>query len=188
MTYTKLKTDSEQPTGLISYCKNCSWEGESETNDKSIYKRNYQEDFIANKIITNKYTIFDVTLPRVDYECTNENCITKKKIPKDVSFMVDNIPADIDEPEFLKIFNDDLSKGNLTEVIRIRLTSALLICKDKQTKKDLSKSYNKIYKGESLNSKEYTKPNNEVLYLKYDNINMRYLYICANCGTSWKKN
>ena len=67
MTYTKLRTEEESDVinGLISYCKNCGWKGTLESVDNSIYKRNYQEDFIANKIITNKYTIFDVTLPRV---------------------------------------------------------------------------------------------------------------------------
>ena len=69
------------------------------------------------------------------------------------------------------------------------LTTLLVICKDSDTKDAMYKKYNnKEYKNTTLISTPYTQPQKEVLYLKYDKINMRYLYICANCGTSWKKN
>ena len=28
--------------------------------------------------------------------------------------------------------------------------------------------------------------NKEVIYLRYDNINMKYVYLCSNCDTMWK--
>lgn len=28
----------------------------------------------------------------------------------------------------------------------------------------------------------------EVLYIKYDDVNMKYMYICSTCGSSWKNN
>ena len=28
----------------------------------------------------------------------------------------------------------------------------------------------------------------EVIYLRYDDVNMRYLYLCARCDTTWKTN
>ena len=35
---------------------------------------------------------------------------------------------------------------------------------------------------------EFKKPEREVLYIKYDPENMKYLYMCVNCGTSWLGN
>ena len=30
--------------------------------------------------------------------------------------------------------------------------------------------------------------NNEIIYLRYDNDNMKYIYLCSNCNYSWKNN
>ena len=32
------------------------------------------------------------------------------------------------------------------------------------------------------------KLNNEVIYLRYDDINLKYIYICSHCDTIWKSN
>ena len=31
-------------------------------------------------------------------------------------------------------------------------------------------------------------PKNEVIYLRYDDINLNYVYICTQCDTTWKTN
>lgn len=37
------------------------------------------------------------------------------------------------------------------------------------------------------NSEESSsKPPSEVIYMRYDDENMKYLYICVNCNTNWK--
>lgn len=38
---------------------------------------------------------------------------------------------------------------------------------------------------EKLSVNVYKKIDKEVLYVKYDPENMKYLYMCVNCGTSW---
>ena len=30
--------------------------------------------------------------------------------------------------------------------------------------------------------------NNQVIYIKYDSKNMKYLYVCETCGDTWKQN
>ena len=194
MTYTKLRRDEDSGNddivGLTSYCKNCGWKGELDNIDNSIYKRNYEEDFIANKIVTNKYTIFDVTLPRVEYDCTNENCITNMEVDKETSLVVSNIPADISDDEFLQIFKENTENGNIVDISRIKLTAGVLMCKDKNAYELMMEKYNNMqYDNDAvLQASRFNEVHKEVLYLKYDSINMKYLYICANCGTSWKKN
>lgn len=34
--------------------------------------------------------------------------------------------------------------------------------------------------------KEEKEKNTEVIYVRYDDINMKYLYICVDCNTNWK--
>jgi DNA-directed RNA polymerase subunit M/transcription elongation factor TFIIS len=33
-----------------------------------------------------------------------------------------------------------------------------------------------------------TPDNNQVIYIKYDSKNMKYLYVCETCGETWKQN
>ena len=41
-------------------------------------------------------------------------------------------------------------------------------------------------KEESTESKESTE--NEIIYLRYDDENMKYIYLCTACNNSWKNN
>ena len=82
MTYTKLNCN-ESPPILENYCKNCGWKGVKDISSKAIYKRNYKEDYIAEKVLSNKYTIFDVSLPRVEYDCINPECATNRAFDED---------------------------------------------------------------------------------------------------------
>ena len=189
MTYTKLNVNSDgNVIGLLAYCRQCAWEGTIDTNDKSIYKRNYQEDFVANRILTNKYTIFDVTLPRVDYDCTNTNCVTNLDIDVDRALLYNDVSADLEDSEVKDAFYANVDKDDIESYYRIRLNSVLVVCKDVAAKNRLMKIYEDLsLDGTKVKNIEYTPPKKEVLYIKYDNINMKYLYICACCGTSWKK-
>ena len=64
------------------------------------------------------------------------------------------------------------------------------MCKDKNAYELMMEKYNNMqYDNDAvLQTSRFNDVHKEVLYLKYDSINMKYLYICANCGTSWKKN
>ena len=185
MVYTKLKDDTKS---LINYCKNCNWSGNIVNKDNCIYRRNYQEDYIADKVISNKYTIFDATLPRVTYSCVNDGCPTNRTdIETSKSFLIENIPADLSDDQVKQIFDDDADKISL--ILRIKLVSVLIVTNSNKDKTTLWSKYNSfVFDDNKLTCTEYTTPKNEVIYIKYDSINMRYLYICSNCGTSWKKN
>ena len=185
LTYTKLNKDKTQ---LLNYCKTCSWEGYIENTDNSVYKRNYQEDFIADKIVTNKYTIFDVSLPRVEYECTNPLCYTRQDIDKNLCFMINGLSEDDFDEDVISLF-DEIKESMSVSPIRIRLSSLLVQAKSDDDRIKLIEFCKKDSKFRDYQIAEIlTPPKKEVLYLKYDSINMKYLYMCVNCGTSWKKN
>jgi len=178
MVYTKIEESI-----LKNYCKNCNWSGEIPDINSAIYKRNYQEDFIADKVISNRYTIFDSTLPRLEYDCVNENCATKLAIDNTKSILISNIPADYKETEIDELLGPILDK--IEKSYRIKLEQLLITLSDSKDKKEVEDYLkNKRYNLD----REFNTPKREVLYIKYDSINMKYLYICSICGTNWKKN
>lgn len=189
MVYTQLSKVDGQKKILQNYCKNCGWSDDYQNQDQSnlIYHRNYQEDYIADKIVSNRYTIFDYTLPRVTYPCINDKCATLLSSSNTSNrFMVNNIPAD----ESPTVVSDTLKQNiNIEEFYPVKLTSGVIQVKegiDMETVKEWCKKQS--ISDQTLTCSDYHTPGKEVLYIKYDSINMKYLYICAVCGTSWKKN
>jgi len=208
MLYTKMiplfeGTDA-QDVQLSYYCKHCNWTEEmklAETEEKQssipstttsscIYQRNYKEDFIVDRVISNRYTIFDHTLPRVAYECINEKCATNRSFDDDRLVYITNIPADYTDKDIDELLERLLGvkMDDVEERQRIQLTNILLVLKDAKMVNTITKMVDKKVEDEhTLHVETFQKPRKEILYIKYDPINMKYLYICSNCGTSWKK-
>ena len=172
---------------MENYCKNCGWKGVKDISSKAIYKRNYKEDYIAEKVLSNKYTIFDVSLPRVEYDCINPKCATNTAFDKDSTLIVSNIPADHTEEQFDEIFESFNTK--IDKKYRVKLTQAILVFKSKENKEEFESSFNKnIIPSYELSIDKFSQISKEILYIKYDPNNMKYIYLCANCGSSWNKN
>lgn len=195
MLYTKLgDSDIESEDNkkiLLHYCKSCDWSGVIDNDSsKPIYKRCYNEDYIVDKVLSNNYTMFDVTLPRIEYDCINENCSTNIDIEGAFPFMITNIPADYTDEQFEQ-FKNLIDDGLPESVFRNKKTTAIILCTSEENREARKKRYSELFKQDDLKDLdlsiiEYKKPMKEVLYIKYDTINMKYLYLCANCGTSWK--
>ena len=68
------------------------------------------------------------------------------------------------------------------------MSSALIICNSPENKQLLMDTFKELsIDSNPITFEEYSPPNKEVLYIKYDINNMKYLYMCTVCGTSWKK-
>lgn len=76
-----IKTDKENKSNLVYYCKNCNNEEKKDLKGNNCV---YTSSYTANKYFdikdhVNKYTHLDPTLPRVDnIPCPNAGCITNK--------------------------------------------------------------------------------------------------------------
>ena len=115
-----LKLNPIDMNSLIYYCRNCGDEDNNlNTEDNCVLNTQICGGDIDNSRIINKFTKYDVTLPRSStIRCPNQDCITN-----------------------IKSRNDD-----------------------------------------------DTKPENEVIYLRYNDDDMKYIYICSHCDTTWKTN
>lgn len=210
MLYTKMlpiqENEETSNVQLSYYCKHCNWvdemkvaEQENEEETKStvanqestcIYQRNYKEDYIVDRVISNKYTIYDYTLPRVSYDCINENCATNREFNLENIVYITNISPDYSDKQVSDMVERLLGvkMNEVQETMRIRLTNLIIVLKDKKLVGNIKSMIDKkVEDGYTLHVEEYQKPKKEILYIKYDPINMKYLYICSNCGTSWKK-
>jgi len=180
MVYTKLNSDKK---GLINYCKNCSWEGDYiHDQDKiCVYTKNYSKDFMALKSLTSKYILHDPTLPRIsNIECINENCATNIDLNTNLSVMVQNkhIIEITDLEEFLNI--NDFNEEDFT-ITQLNNNTHVVVFNNVENKDRLLA----IEDSEYILS-AYTKPNREIIFMKYDNANLKYLYMCSTCRTTWK--
>jgi DNA-directed RNA polymerase subunit M/transcription elongation factor TFIIS len=178
MLYTKRELENQEEKTSIdtkyilkNYCRNCSWEGLYNNQDEKItvYKKNYTNEFLTEKSLISQYTINDPTLPRIsNIKCVNDSCLTNLgnstyliKIKKDEHHL-------IAEVGYEKIIELD----NVNIVIDLQPGEEIESLKE-----------NESFTG---TIEEYQKPNREIIFMKYDPINLKYIYICSTCNTTWK--
>lgn len=199
MVYTKL---NDERTALTNYCKNCSWEGEYLQKDdgKSIcvYKKNYSNDFLAQQAFTNKYTVFDPTLPRINnIACINEKCLTNSKFqPKKTLHIVNATElCEKNQEEIDTILNDFYTKNGLSveDITNVIVNNNEIISEFSEeieasefSQTGLEKPINVDGLESQIVFKHFIKPKREVIFMKYDELRMKYLYLCTTCNTSWK--
>ena len=191
MVYTKLSQDKQS---LLNYCNNCSWEGDylNKKEDGSIlvYKNIYSKEFIPEEYILNKYTIQDPTLPRINnIDCINKKCLTMIDIEnKAIVFKSKN--QDELNKEFIKEIEKYIELKQIInyKILEINNFSVLVIFDTESDYNTLSDIQNTtiVIQDIELEIKEYIKPKNEIIFIKYDSDNMKYLYLCTNCLSSWK--
>ncbi len=109
-----IKLDNDDCDKIKYYCRNCGLTDETVLDvDKCVLKEHINK--YANNINTviNKYTKYDMTLPRINYiKCPNVNC--------------------------------------------------------------------------ESNTSEFDTNHREIIYIRYNNIDMQYLYLCSHCDFNWK--
>lgn len=200
---------------LEEYCRQCGFTQDVTEECISVYKRSYQNNFAIDKILQNKYIVYDNTLPRISLDCKNKNCITyTTNILPSNSKIIRNINENNSEAELYTIFRgfsfgvETIESGKPKGYIktidnvqihfkRLRLCKAVIYLVGEELSEetistiftafngyllDYSKSHDLF---ESLEIQPYEKVQKEVLYIKYDPENMKYLYMCVNCGVSW---
>lgn len=82
------------------------------------------------------------------------------------------------------------SKSILKEVLNSNNESKLNNFVNKYTKYDCTLpriNYIKCPNSSCIsNSKDFDSDTKEIIYIRYDNINMKYLYLCSHCEYTWK--
>ena len=189
MLYTKVNPYNTNK--LLNYCRNCGWEGDyqKESEDESIcvYKKQYSNEFLAQKKVTNKFTRLDPTLPRVNnIPCVNSCCLSNIDITKTLYIKTDD--ETIEEKVIPLIDSDTVTVSYHNNSNQLTIVFTEQVERDGYYNNLNGEDDNKNIEieGKMFHIKKYTEtPPNEIIFIKYDYTNLKYLYLCSNCDTSW---
>lgn len=189
-----IKTNKEEHT-LCYYCKNCGEEYPETVGSSLIYDKQYQSDSAALRYENNNYLVYDVSIPHLVMNCVNTNCITNSSCKMYIAFNYHNNITNIEEQNalVLKTFQTQQKKPYDFKIDHYQFKNVIsLIVKDTKT------SYIKMFKlfhtflqenKELYNInviQDIEEAQKDVLFIKYDYKNLKYLYKCCNCFTTWK--
>jgi len=161
MYYLKIKDeDGNIGNTLIYYCRNCGHEDTtlSTTNIcvSDIQLRTSEKKYTH---IVNEYTKFDPTLPRINtIKCPNQECSSNTAM------------------------NGGAAKKTATS--KAAASKAASNAAKESTKKKSEASLAAEPEPAAELAPEQT--NREVIYIRYDDTNMKYVYLCVHCDTTWR--
>ena len=182
---------------LIYYCRNCGHE-DTTLSTTNICVSDMQLLTSEKKYthIVNEYTKFDPTLPRINtIKCPNQECSSNGfagGVGKSASKAVSAAKA---EEKASKAAEKAASK------LEEKATKAALKA---ASKADTSKANKKTGLEKVLEEQEEIQAeqqeqaqtlveeqasgenNREVIYIRYDDTNMKYVYLCVHCDTTWR--
>lgn len=177
-----------EDSNLEYFCKQCGF-SEPHTNiDKCcIYKRDLMNNYSVHELSINKYLTKDPTLPRLtNINCVNENCLTNHYAPN--SALLYGLPEDIDPVEFETYIHSISNKPNVRFNRLDDKIGLLRFDSSESLSTFVEDNPNIDHNGSVIQCSKLSKIDREIIFIKYDSVNMKYLYICSTCNTSWKSN
>lgn len=150
---------------LIYYCRNCGHEDKtlSTTNIcvSDIQLRSSEKKYTH---IVNEYTKYDPTLPRINtIKCPNQDCISNGMAGG----------AGKEEGQTKKT-------ARMPKATTGRKTKAQKEAEATQVDAILAIAEEEVHDADPKTN------NREVIYIRYDDTNMKYVYLCAHCDTTWR--
>lgn len=185
---------TRKDTTLLYKCKVCGKIEPYTRDSKCIYRTDYTKKHLSIKGSTNKYLRYDPTLPRIqDKPCSNEECITSQKkdyftdkiILKDIPYLHKSEVLEAIKTTLLEL--PDLEDGNEYQITQVYMDDIMITHHDFDKKLLISKlNKNQIIKKYNIKiiSAKIIKP--EIIFIKYNQDDMKYLYYCCYCTTIWK--
>ena len=187
---------------LIYYCRNCGHE-DTTLSTTNICVSDMQLLTSEKKYthIVNEYTKFDPTLPRINtIKCPNQECSSNGfagGVGKSASKAVSAAKA---EEKALKAASKLEEKAmKAASKLEEKATKAALKAASKTNKKTgLSQVLEEqeeieeaqIEQAEQAQAQTLVEAsgenNREVIYIRYDDTNMKYVYLCVHCDTTWR--
>ena len=161
-------------TELWHECKICDYAEKIDDNIESVYKKYYTKDQLTKSFAINKYTHMDPTLPRIKgKKCISSSCITNtySNLWEIKHIMLEDLKSELGDNEIEEKKVIDKTSNHWIATINKEISNVNKIKIDKNGNEYICKPYR-----------------NDIVYIKYDEENMKYIYICCACQTSWKTN
>jgi DNA-directed RNA polymerase subunit M/transcription elongation factor TFIIS len=154
-----IRLSEEDPNSIVYYCRNCGHENKNITLDSvTISRTNFKSSKQKYNSIINKYTKMDPTLPRINtIKCPNQSCKSNQEHEHSET------PRSRSREEGSK------SKASVSVAAAAVLPSVAGI--------DVSVEEQGGGAGEHSGR--------EIIYLRYDDVNMNFVYLCPVCDSVW---
>lgn len=167
--------------GLTYYCRNCDYKEEEANPKRCVYKNIHNKSNTTYGIVYNKNTRHDPTLPRVKtISCVNTQCISNNKSLKNVLIFTD-MTIHNDHSKIIETIRSSLPPG--CEFKDLDEESVMVTCETEEIMNGLRAQLLKIHPY----IKPYTTIDPSIIFIKYDQEQLKYVYLCDYCNTSWKK-
>jgi rubrerythrin len=144
--------------GIVYYCRNCGHEDDTITIDNLVVSQTcLQQTATTHANMVNKYTKLDPTLPRIStILCPNSECPCNRN---------HNPTQFADRATIVGQEENDASAAANASAANASAANA------------------SAANASAANASD-TVPR-EVIYLRYDDIRLKYIYLCAVCNTIW---
>ena len=186
MYYLKVSdVEDEISNTLIYYCRNCGHE-DSNIDEESICVSDMQLKRSEQNFthIVNDYTKYDPTLPRINsIKCPNQDCDSNT-----MNGGGSGSYSGSAKKKSLKKHLDSANKSAADAMASAADAEKILNEIEKQEEeieKEEGKTKSSLADNQIMDY-DSTKANREVLYIRYDDVNMKYVYVCVHCNTTWK--
>lgn len=154
-----IRLSEEDPNSIVYYCRNCGDENKNITLDSvTISRTNFKSSKQKYNSMINKYTKMDPTLPRINtIKCPNQACKSNQEHEHE-----HEVSRSRPRPESRKSKTTPTSATGETEVVDVM---------EEQEQEQVGGA------GASVDR--------EIIYLRYDDVNMNFVYLCPVCDSVW---
>ena len=151
-----IRLSEDDPNSIVYYCRNCGHENKNISLDSvTVSKTSFKNAKQKYNSIINKYTKMDPTLPRIN-TIKCPNQSCRSNGGDDGSHVEDQ------GEEVLEVEVDVQGEGAAVATTAKKSSMPKLKLKSKQKETE-----------------------REIIYLRYDDVNMNFVYLCAICDTVW---
>ena len=169
-----IRLSEEDPNSIVYYCRNCGHENKNITLDSvTISRTNFKSSKQKYNSIINKYTKMDPTLPRINtIKCPNQACKSneghehgegRKETPRSRTARGEG--------------------SNSKASISAAAAAAAAAVVPSVASVDAGVDVDVDEQGGGAGAGEQTE--REIIYLRYDDVNMNFVYLCPVCDSVW---
>ena len=154
-----IRLSEEDPNSIVYYCRNCGHENKNITLDSvTISRTNFKSSKQKYNSIINKYTKMDPTLPRINtIKCPNQACKSNEE------------HGHKETSQSRQPSESRKSKASISAEAAAVVPSV----------EGVDVSVEEQGGGAGGNTER------EIIYLRYDDVNMNFVYLCPVCDSVW---
>ena len=175
----------ENTSGLRYVCRNCDYKEDDPNPKRCVYENYYTQQGSTFDIIHNKYMRHDPTLPRMNtMKCINSKCVSNRSDLSGKALLI--IPTSEEDDHGIRELVTSVSKAISVldvEIVDGDVEFLVVVGSNDSIRRMYGELRHRIHT--SLEYIQRIEP--RIIFIKYDPDQIKYVYICEYCNSSWKR-